>query len=60
MNRIMIVVVGILVVAIGGSYGAFSWAKTTYGYSTNHVANHSGETDKNRCHEDGSGGYHCH
>ena len=60
MNRIMIVLSGILVVAMSGSFGAFSWAKTTFDYSTEHVVNHSGETDRNGCHEDGSGGYHCH
>ena len=60
MYHAMIVVVGMLVFAINGPSAATSSAETSYDDNIGNVVNHSGDVDKNGCHEDGSGGYHCH
>ena len=61
MYHAMIVVVGVLVLATNGHSAAICPADRSYVHNIeNVVVNHSGEVDKNGCHEDGSGGYHCH
>lgn len=60
MYRTIIVIAGILAVAAAGPYSAFSRAVLIHGHAADQVVNHSGPTDRNGCHEDGSGGYHCH
>ena len=60
MHHAMIVAVGILVFSIGVTYAESSSADISCGHNDDNVANHSGELDKNGCHRDRSGGYHCH
>ena len=59
MYRTKIILAGIFAAAMAGADSEFSHDISTYHYNATVVA-HSGETDSNGCHEDGSGDYHCH
>lgn len=61
MLRIFSLVVGILIIFMIDVHSSFSYTEPIHDDdSANQIINHSGTTDSNGCHEDGSGGYHCH
>lgn len=60
MFRTTFTVGSILLLVMTGSYGAFSHVDPMHSHWTDRIVKHSGPTDAKGCHEDGSGGYHCH
>lgn len=60
MYRTILVVVIVLAATISGSYNVFSRAIFSHFHGAYQVVDHRAPTDRNGCHEDGTGGYHCH
>jgi hypothetical protein len=53
-------VAGLLFGTIEAPKFAISKALAQHSHDLESVVNHSGPVDRNGCHRDGSGGYHCH
>ena len=60
MCRAIIFVACLMLVRTDVAYDPTSWVTATQDCCGNQIIYHEGETDRRGCHEDGSGGFHCH